>query len=184
MGSGVCSVLLECAAAAPASTVWASECLAVAEAADPLRPGRFVGLAAGEMAVNARGTTLLVQPALAEAQAAEDRTAVAGSDAEGDAGQSPVGTGGAGLNGRPEPAAAVPHRFYGVVAADRDRLGRDAGRIAQEVVAHVHGLVGTNTEVNIEIRATNPDGCSETVVKIVSENAGAQRFTGHGFEQS
>ncbi len=177
-------VLLECVAAAPASTVWASEGLAVAEAADPRRPGRFVGLAAGEMAASTRGTTLLVQPALAEAQAAEDRTAGAGSDAAGDAGQSPVGTTGVGSTGRAQPAAVVPHRFYGVVAADPDRLGRDAGRIAQEVVAHLHGLVGTDTEVTIEIRATNPDGFPETVVKIVSENAAALRFTDHGFEQS
>lgn len=70
------------------------------------------------------------------------------------------------------------------VSADPDRLGRDAGRIAQEVVAHLHGLVGTDTEVTIEIRATNPDGFPETVVKIVSENAGALRFTDHGFENS
>jgi hypothetical protein len=78
----------------------------------------------------------------------------------------------------------VPRRFYGVVAADPDRLGRDAGRIAQEIVAHLHGLVGTETEVTIEIRATNAGGFPDTVVKIVSENASALRFTDHGFETS
>ncbi len=75
-----------------------------------------------------------------------------------------------------------PRRFYGVVAVDPDRLGRDAGRLAQEVVAHLQGLVGTDAEVTIEIRATNADGFPETIVKIVSENAAALRFTDHGFE--
>ncbi|MGH9179866.1 MAG: hypothetical protein ACRD0N_15115 [Acidimicrobiales bacterium] len=70
------------------------------------------------------------------------------------------------------------------MAADPDRLGRDAGRIAQEVVAHLQGLVGTETEVTIEIRATNAEGFPDTVVKIVSENATALRFTDHGFETS
>jgi hypothetical protein len=52
------------------------------------------------------------------------------------------------------------------------------------VVAHLHGLVGTDTEVTVEIRATNHEGFPETVVKTVSENAAALRFTDHGFEQS
>lgn len=79
-------------------------------------------------------------------------------------------------------ATQVARRFYGVVAVDPDRLGRDAGRVAQEVVAHLHALVGTETEVTIEIRATNPDGFPDPVVKIVSENASALRFKDHGFE--
>ena len=39
-----------------------------------------------------------------------------------------------------EPAA--PRRFYGSVALDSKRLGRDAGRIAEEVVAHLAGIKG------------------------------------------
>ncbi len=69
-----------------------------------------------------------------------------------------------------------------MVSVDPDRLGRDAGRLAQEVVAHLQGLVGTETEVTIEIRATNVEGFPETIVKIVGENAAALRFRDHGFE--
>ncbi|MGH9281403.1 MAG: DUF499 domain-containing protein, partial [Acidimicrobiales bacterium] len=177
-------VLTACVAGAPASTVWADEGFAVAEAADPRQSGRFVGLVAGGMAAGARGTTLLVQPAVAEAQLAEDRAAETPAEQEGEGDvRTPVPTGdgdtvGAGVKSR------VARRFYGVMSADPDRLGRDAGRIAQEIVAHLQGLVGTETEVTIEIRATNAAGFPDTVVKIVSENASALRFKDHGFETS
>jgi len=139
------------------------------------------------MAADVRGTTLLVRPAAAEAQLAIDEAAGSGTaGGEGGPGDGTgrvpaVGDKGAGDQGRRTKAA---RRFYGIVAADPDRLGRDAGRVAQEIVAHLHGLVGTETEVTIEIRATNPAGFPEAVVKIVSENASALRFKDHGFESS
>jgi len=184
------NVLLACVSGAPASTVWASEGFAVAEAPDPRRPGRFAGLVAGGMAPLVRGTTLLVQPSLAEVQLAEAREAEADAEVAGEpAGRrGPTGVPGGDRSGPGAGpavvAAPVPHRFYGVVAVDADRLGRDAGRVAQEIVAHLHGLVGTATEVTIEIRATNPEGFPETVVRVVSENASALRFTDHGFEET
>ncbi len=48
----------------------------------------------------------------------------------------------------------------------------------------VERLDGAETEVTIEIRATSAGGFPETVVKIVSENASALRFTDHGFESN
>lgn len=164
-------VLLDCVASGPASTVWASEGFAVAEAADPRDPGRFAGLVTGAMAPSPRGTTLLVRPGLAVAQQAreDERTAVSEGEAASEAGQD---------------APNVLRRFYGVLAVDPDRLGRDAGRVAQEIVAHLQGLVGTQTEVVIEIRAANDDGFPDPIVKIVSENASALRFADHGFEPS
>ncbi|MGH9156114.1 MAG: ATP-binding protein, partial [Acidimicrobiales bacterium] len=107
-------VLLACVAAGPGSTVWAGEGFAVAEAPDPRRPGRFVGLAAGEMAPSARGTTLVVQPALAEAQVEEDRAASAAPDVVGDGAAGEPGSGD--LGPAVPRGAAVSRRFYGVVA--------------------------------------------------------------------
>lgn len=75
-------------------------------------------------------------------------------------------------------------RFYGVVTVDPERLGRDAGRIAEEIVAHLNGLVGTDTEITIEVRATNNEGFPDDVVRIVSENASALRFKHNDFERS
>ncbi|HVL04386.1 MAG TPA: Swt1 family HEPN domain-containing protein [Acidimicrobiales bacterium] len=163
-------VLLDCVASGPASTVWATEGFAVAEAEDPRQAGRFAGLVAGAMAPPARGNTLLVAPATADAQMRAEQAHVEVGDRD------------AGSGTDDATVAHGPCRFYGVVAVDPDRLGRDAGRLAQEVVAHLQGLVGTDTEVTIEIRATNGDGFPETIVKIVSENAAALRFTDHGFE--
>ena len=169
-------VLLECVANGPASTVWASEGFAVAEAADPRQPGRYAGLVAGAMAPPARGTTLLVEPATAGLQLESEREpAGAGAEAGLDVAEGAPGS---------KPKAPPMRRFYGVVPVDPDRLGRDAGRIAQEVVAHLQGLVGTETEVTIEIRASSADGFPDAVVKVVSENAAALRFTDHGFESS
>jgi len=112
----------------------------------------------------------LVAPATADAQLRAEQAHVEVADGE------------AGSATDDATVTQQPRRFYGVVAVDPDRLGRDAGRLAQEVVAHLQGLVGTDTEVIIEIRATNADGFPETIVKIVSENAAALRFTDHGFE--
>ena len=36
-----------------------------------------------------------------------------------------------------------PHRFHGSVNLDPARVGRDAGRIADEVLPHLSGLVGS-----------------------------------------
>jgi hypothetical protein len=60
--------------------------------------------------------------------------------------------------------------------------GRDAGRIAEEVIAHIAGLTGSQVTVTLEIEATVPDGAPEQVVRIVTENSRTLRFTSHGFE--
>jgi len=48
---------------------------------------------------------------------------------------------------------AGPKRFHGTVTLDATRVGRDAGRIADEVVAHLSGLVGSTVKVTLEIEA-------------------------------
>jgi hypothetical protein len=68
------------------------------------------------------------------------------------------------------------------VALDPTRVGRDAGRIAEEVIAHIAALTGTQVTVTLEIEAEVPDGTPERVVRIVTENSRTLRFTSHGFE--
>jgi hypothetical protein len=114
---------------------------------------------------------LIVRPEIAIAQQSAERTddgGVSGDDV-----------------GDEKDDAHVTRRFYGVASIDDpSRLGRDAGRIATEIVAHLAGLMGTETEVTIEIRATNDDGFPDDVINIVTENAAALRFRIHGFEKS
>jgi hypothetical protein len=83
----------------------------------------------------------------------------------------------------PEPAPALPKRFYASVTLDADRVGRDAGKIADEILSHLSTLPGTRLKVSIEIEADIPDGAPEDVQRTVSENAGVLKFDSHGFER-
>jgi hypothetical protein len=74
-------------------------------------------------------------------------------------------------------------RFHGSVSVDPLRLGRDAGRIAEEVVQHLTGLVGSNVEITIEIRAELADGAGDKLVRDVTENCRTLRFTAYEFEE-
>jgi hypothetical protein len=76
-----------------------------------------------------------------------------------------------------------PKRFHGSVCIDAARVGRDASRIADEVIAHLAGLVGTEVTVTLEIEAKIPSGAPENVVRTVTENARTLKFTSHGFER-
>src|SRR5207247_7952523 len=80
------------------------------------------------------------------------------------------------------PEAAKPKRFHGSVELDPTRVGRDAGRIADEVISHLAGLVGANVTVTLEIEAEIPSGAPENVVRTVTENSRSLNFTSQGFE--
>lgn len=84
----------------------------------------------------------------------------------------------------PPQARPQPKRFHGSVALDATRVGRDAGRIADEVIAHLAGLVGSDVKVTLEIQAEVPNGVPEKVVRTVTENSRTLKFKDHGFEES
>ncbi|MBV8120368.1 MAG: hypothetical protein JO081_10595, partial [Alphaproteobacteria bacterium] len=71
----------------------------------------------------------------------------------------------------------------GSVILDPQRVGRDAGRVADEVIAHLAGLVGASVKVTLEIEAEIETGAPEQVVRTVTENSRTLKFTSHGFEQ-
>lgn len=73
--------------------------------------------------------------------------------------------------------------FHGSVRVDPARVGRDASRIAEEVVAHLAGQVGAELTVTIEIQAWLPNGASDQLVRTVLENRRTLKFDGHGFER-
>jgi len=62
-------------------------------------------------------------------------------------------------------------------------VGRDAGRIAEEVVAHLAGLVGAKVTVTLEVEAEIPSGAPDQVVRTVTENSLTLKFTSQGFEE-
>lgn len=99
-------------------------------------------------------------------------------------GESP-GTGGDASTTKPGagPAPLVPpKRFHGSVVLDPPGSGRDASRIADEVIVHLVGLVGATVKVTLEVDAETPAGAPDHVVRTVTENSRTLRFTSQGFE--
>lgn len=67
--------------------------------------------------------------------------------------------------------AAPPRRLHGSVTLDPKRVGRNAGRIADEAIAHLAGLVGSSAKVTLEIEAEIEVGAPQNVVRTVTENS-------------
>jgi hypothetical protein len=70
----------------------------------------------------------------------------------------------------------LPKRFHGSEKLDATRVGRDAGRIADEVISHLAALVGSKVTVTLEIEAQIPNGVPETTVRTVTENSRTLKF--------
>jgi predicted AAA+ superfamily ATPase len=78
--------------------------------------------------------------------------------------------------------ARKPIRYHGTVTLDPARVGRDAGKIAEEVVTHLVGLIGASVRVTLEIEAEIPEGAPDDVVRTVTANSQTLKFTNSGFE--
>ena len=110
----------------------------------------------------------------------------------------PAGGGGTGSPGpmppigKPQPSGGTvtgpvpkpkPKRYHGTVSLDPARAGRDACSIADEVITHLVGLVGSKVQVTLEIEAEIPEGASDNVVRTVTENSRTLKFASNsGFE--
>jgi hypothetical protein len=85
--------------------------------------------------------------------------------------------------GANQPRPPKLNRYHGTVTLDPARTGRDASRIADEVLTHLVGLVGANVTVTLEIDAEIPGGTPDAVVRTVTENSRTLKFTNNsGFE--
>ena len=56
-------------------------------------------------------------------------------------------------------------------------------RIADEVISHLAGLVGSEVKVTLEIEARIPGGVPDQTVRTVTENSRTLKFTSQGFEE-
>ena len=171
-----------------ASLTWQAETFAYAERWDEQRK-HYLGLRTGQsIRVVADDSSVLVKPEAAAAQLAADRQAAfPTTSAPGTSPAMPADIGGTpqqvdGDMAAPATAPAL-RRFHGTVKVDPLRLGRDAARIAEEVVQHLTGLVGTNVEITIEIRADLAEGASDKTVRDVTENCRTLKFENYGFEE-
>jgi predicted AAA+ superfamily ATPase len=175
---------------------WQTDTFAHAESYDE-GVGRYPGLRGGQVVtLSADDVGLLVKPDLARRQMDAEAADAAPASLLGGApgGETSTGvlrgwegatdawTAGAGLD---EALVAAPRlrRFYGTAQLDPARVGRDASRIADEVLAHLTGQLGAEVSVALEIEVYLPDGASEQIVRTVTENSRTLKFVSHGFEE-
>ena len=76
-----------------------------------------------------------------------------------------------------------PNLFVGSVKLDGARLGRDAGRVAEEIIQHLSTQPGARVEVRLEMQVRVPNGVPDDVVRTVSENARTLKFDSAVFEK-
>jgi hypothetical protein len=176
------------------STVAQSDLFAYAGGYDEAT-GRYVGLTTGGGgSVVIDSSSLLVKPEAAWVQEELEEEEVRKREREGagqdegtgvETGVTHTPTGGNGARRVAEPPAGfdLPRRFHASVTLNPDRVGRDAGKIADEILSHLSTLPRATLKVSIEIEAELPEGAPEDVQRTVSENAGVLKFNSHGFEQ-
>jgi predicted AAA+ superfamily ATPase len=178
------AILVGAIEAGLALLTWEKDAFAYAESFDESVP-RYRGLRYGaQITVTEHDGGLLVLPEVARKQIDEETTPPA-----------PVGVP-AGGSASPRSGAVIPitepvgptqlprpKRFHGTVVLDPARVGRDASRIADEVITHLVGLVGSNVKITLEIDADIPAGVPDNVVRTVTENSRTLKFgSNSGFE--
>ena len=168
------TVLLNAISDGIALLTWEQDAYALADSFDD-EAKRYRGLRGGKVVSlpDADAPGLLVKSDIARQQLdAESAQPPSGGEVAGPGtgGESTVQEGGSGP-GEVPPGTPSPHptRFHGTATLDSARVGRDASRIADEVISHLSGLVGAKVTVTLEIEAEVPAG-----------SPGSRRSHGHG----
>ena len=166
--------------------LWTDESFAYADSFDEAT-SRYRGLRCGREVplLDPASDGLLVKSEVAIAQQEAEPAAAATGTSVGVAETSASTSAGTGTH--PEPTPPPPEqkarRFHGAVSLDATRVGRDASQIADEVIAHLAGLVGAKVTVTLEIEAEIPSGAPDHVVRTVTENSRTLKFSSQGFER-
>lgn len=174
-------VLLGAIRSGLALLTWEKDSFAYAESFDEVAE-RYRGLRHGSVIpVMQHDSGLLVKPDIAREQV--DRETKPEQPATPAGGEHAKPAESASGTEAKESAVKGPRRYHGGVVVDSSRVGRDAGRVAEEVISHLIGLVGANVTVTIEIEAEIPNGTPDHVVRTVTENGRTLKFRSNsGFE--
>ncbi|MEI8102961.1 MAG: AAA+ family ATPase, partial [Chlorobium sp.] len=184
------AVLLGAISAGLSLLTWSQDSFGFADSFDE-SAGRYRGLRNGMVIhlTDPHSSELVVKPDVAIRQIEAERAELSAPvllPNDGETGDGSVGTVQQGNGHRGETPSAVsskPKRFHGTATLDATRVGRDASKIAEEVIAHLAGIVGARVNVTIEIEAELPDGAPDNVVRTVTENSRTLKFTSQGFEK-
>jgi len=178
-------VLLNAICAGLALLTWEQDAFAYADGYDE-SAARYRGLRySTQVGLTRDDAGLLVKPEAARRQI-DREVAPPASPAGVTSGGTPIKPGEPPVSTTHPPVSVQPpkpKRYHGTVALDPARVGRDAGRIADEVITHLVGLVGSSVRVMLEIEAEIPAGVPDSVLRTVTENCRTLRFKDHGFEE-
>jgi hypothetical protein len=159
-------VLMNAIRSGLALLTWEQDGFAYAESHDD-SADRYRGLRSGaQITVTRDDTGVIVRPEVARRQIDKETAppVTVGADSGNTTSPGPGPTPPTPLP--PEPIQSPkPRRYHGTVILDPARVGRDAGRIADEVVTHLVGLVGSSVRVTLEIEAEVPGGTPDNVVR-------------------
>ncbi|MDE0344143.1 MAG: Swt1 family HEPN domain-containing protein [Deltaproteobacteria bacterium] len=164
---------------------WEHDAFAFADSYDEAEE-RYRGLRFMQgVAVAAEGTGLVVKPGTAGAQIEREKPR-----------ETPSQSDQLGKEVRPHLTATVtptqpellkeapsPRRFHATARLNPQRIGLEASQIADEVVSHLAGLMGTDVTVTLEIEARLAPGVPEHVQRTVTENSVTLGFDSHAFEE-
>ena len=176
------SVLLGAIRDGIALLTWEHDAFAFADSFDD-GAGRYRGLRAGNLVslTNDEAPGVLVKPDIARKQLDAESPPPIVAGTPGSEGTTSTVPGGGPAGTQDETAESIaPKRFHGTVTLTR--VGRDASRIADEVIAHLSGLVGAKVTVTLDVEAEIPSGAPDHVVRTVTENSRTLKFTSHGLE--
>lgn len=133
---------------------------------------RYCGLRGGQRLIAREDDKgLLVRPEVARRQMEAVAAAVAARNVQpAGPGGGPVEpqprtgrNGGSGSEPTPKPPVKTSHRrYHGSVAFDPQRVGRNAGKIAEEVFTYLVGLVGARVRITLESEVDIPGGAPIT----------------------
>jgi hypothetical protein len=174
-------VLLNTISAGASAILWEQDTFAYADAYHE-ETKRYGGLIARSAPPSVDMTGIVVRSEIARGQITRD-TPVAPADASNPTSAMHALSSGSELPAVAPPEPRIPTRFWANLDVDALRMPREAGQIAEAVVAHLNGLVGAKVRISVEIEARVPDGIPDTVQRTVSENCRTLKISAFGFEE-
>ena len=150
---------------------------------------RYTGLRFGSAgAVYVDENSLLVHPQTAEAQLQSDQQEQPGPDTTGTEPETDDVTKPGGVTvGKPDDGGGekkkVFSRFHGSVALNPVSAALDFSKIAEEVVQHFSGKIGTSVKLTLELEAESEAGFDDTTRRTVQENSRTLGFSHADFEE-
>lgn len=183
------NVLLDAIQDGVSLLTWEADAFAFAQGWDE-KAQRYVGLQAGTgVTAIADGASVIVKASAAKAQMDAEAAPAATTDT--DASPTTAAPPDALIG---ETVATVPESdgqahgapayrwFHGTIKLDPLRVGRDASRIADEVIQHLTKLDHADVKVTLEIHADLNQPPTEKTVRDVRENCQTLNFENFGFE--